>query len=672
MSGAVARYFASIGFKVDKTELANIDRTLSNIEKKLRAFGKNIDKHLNITLKVNKVDIDQSKLKIAVGNALDYASKHAVFEITRFAVNDRSLQAALMRASRIAGNRIRPTRQPVPNEVVPTHQHTPTPRERKTTPSKEALGAGGMFGLATRLTTPVMTAAMGGYGLYQLNKTNQEVVAAKMQTEAVQQAFGGTKEQGDANFKWLQEQADRVGFNWLEASGDYNNLRSNLMGAGGTSEDANTIFKGFAEYGRVNKLSDARQKLVFNALGQIAGKNALQAEELTKQLGNSLPGAKSIFAEAWQRKTGGNLQGGEAIRALEQAMKEKKVKGDILTIAAQIASEKAAPGLEAASKASQAEQNRFRNAKNAMAVVASENGVEEGFARIFRALTTAMKESTPLVEKLAKGFNEMSKYISFATLLPQSLKRAFEGRDSWVGDMLGKERVKIVKDLFDGLGEVSDAIKETLGIALKGWKEIFDVFGDKFMGFLSTLKDIFLYSFKILNSLVKGDTASASRYGEAMQASMMGADAETVKAIAEGKPRPADVAAPNTDTVAMAANALLNIQNLPRPEGLIEGFAKASMHFDYLKQYDKARNMAVGDNTSPYYQDPAGFDAQAKDMFEAIRNQGWGRDDQRPPEVNNTIQVTVQAVPGKEIDAKETGGVLVDAIQSALQFFGQK
>lgn len=51
--------------------------------------------------------------------------------------------------------------------------------------------------------------------------------------------------------------------------------------------------------------------------------------------------------------------------------------------------------LEAASKASQAEQARFQNALNNQAVTASNAGVESGFARIFKSLTVAMEESTP-------------------------------------------------------------------------------------------------------------------------------------------------------------------------------------------------------------------------------------------------------------------------------------
>jgi hypothetical protein len=99
-------------------------------------------------------------------------------------------------------------------------------------------------------------------------------------------------------------------------------------------------------------------------------------EELTGQIAEALPGGVALFADAYQRQSGGNLKGTEAIQALRDAMEKRQVKGDILPIAAQIASEKAASGLSLASKASQAEQARAQNALNDQAITASKGGVE--------------------------------------------------------------------------------------------------------------------------------------------------------------------------------------------------------------------------------------------------------------------------------------------------------
>lgn len=318
--------------------------------------------------------------------------------------------------------------------------------------------AGGVAGIASRMYGPAIAIALGGYGLNQVMKANEAVVAARLQTQAVSQSYGGTAQQGNENFEWLKNQADKVGFSWIDTVGDFNTLTSNLLGAGQTTEDARTVFKGFAEYGRVNKLSDARQQLVFSALGQVAGKDKLQAEELTKQLGNSLPGAKSIFAEAWQRKTGGNLTGAKSIQALEKAMKEGIVRGDILTYAAEIASQMAGPGLSTASKASQAERNRFKNQRMASYEIAAEAGVESGFARTFKTLAVSLKESDGLVASMARGFERTTIEASKLLLWPQSFARALEGRDSLVADWLGADATAQLRADWAAIRESMEAM----------------------------------------------------------------------------------------------------------------------------------------------------------------------------------------------------------------------
>lgn len=153
----------------------------------------------------------------------------------------------------------------------------------------------------------------------------------------------------------------------------------------------------------------------------------------------------SLFANAYQRKLaaegkGGGKQGKEAITELLAAMKKGEVRGDILKYAGLEAGERAAPSLAVAAKASQAEQARYQNSVNDLAVVASNAGVEEGFARIFRTLTEGLKESNSLVEGLASGFNEATKWADDLLLWPQSFIRALNGKDSLVADWLGKEQ----------------------------------------------------------------------------------------------------------------------------------------------------------------------------------------------------------------------------------------
>lgn len=467
----IASFFTSLGFEVNKSDLLKVDKALDHIQLRLEKIGA-------LGFGLDKFNVDQKKLNLALGNALDLASNRVVFDINRFVVNQAALNQTVGLAMARAGmaHPLRPT-------IQPPHIPPVTPPGRRV---REAAVTGAVAGGVGRtrgmpsLLGPAIALGLGGYGLNALNKRNQEVVAAQLQTQAVITGNGGTAEQGEQSFDWLRKTANRVGFNYLDSSGDFNVLTSNLLGAGGTVAQSQNIFKGFAEYGRVNKLSPARQKLVFNALSQIAGKDKLQAEELTKQLGNSLPGAKDIFAQAYQqqlRETGkgkGDLTGSAAIIALEAAMKKGQVRGNILNYAANIASERSQPGLVKASQASQAEQARYQNTVNDMAIVASNSGVEEGFARIFRTLNAGLSESGDLIKVLAEGFNDATKWADDLLLFPQSFMRALEGKDSVVADWLGVDKTKQlqqdwmnIKQIFTDISSIKFDFLPTLEATAK-------------------------------------------------------------------------------------------------------------------------------------------------------------------------------------------------------------
>ena len=120
-------------------------------------------------------------------------------------------------------------------------------------------------------------------------------------------------------------------------------------------------------------------------------------------------------------------------------MKKGIVNSGILTYAGSTASDKAQTGLALAQTASQAEQQRYQNSVNDLAVVASDAGIEEGFARIFRTLNAGLSESNGLVRILSEGFNDATKWADDLLLWPQSFVRALEGRDSLVADWLGAD-----------------------------------------------------------------------------------------------------------------------------------------------------------------------------------------------------------------------------------------
>lgn len=561
----IAKYFASLAFDVDTKGLKKVDKALDTLEKKLKKFSG----FGNLSFGIGNFTVDQRKLERTLGNALDMASNKVVLDINKFVVNQAALNQTVGLAMARAGmtHPLRVTPQvPTSPKVVPAVV-APTSRVPRTA---AAVAGGGVIGRGlSGFYGPALALGLGGYGISALNQRNQQVVSAQLQTSAVVQQAGGTAAQGAESFQYLRSEGQRIGFNYLDASGDYNKLISGLTGSGIGLKESQKVFSGFAELARVNKLDKTTQNRLFRALSQVAGKGKLMSEELTGQIAEALPGGTALFAQAYQAKIGGNKTGADAIQQLLADMKKGKVTSDILTYAGAAASQRANAGgaLASASQASQAEQARYQNSVNDMAVLASNSGVEEGFARIFRTLNAGLSESGSLVRSLAEGFNEATKWADDLVLFPQSFIRALEGKDSLVADWLGVDKSsQLVKD----------------------WQNIKQIFTD-----ISSIKFDFLPT---LESTAKEI------------ASIMNAIAEFQRWKSGNLPTT------ETNNSSTEKATFLGME-YPSPAAIV-GDIINNTGFNLAKAKERGRAV-YEDPTSPYYQDAAGYDDQQAEMAKA-------------------------------------------------------
>ena len=268
----IARYYASIGFQVNTRDIQQVDRSLSLVESKLRAFQRRLA--TNLSFNVSRFNVDQRRLNTALGNALDIASTRTAFQVSRFVIDqgnlNRTLTRSLTEASRVAS---------ASANIRPNVQGT-VARAAATGAAFGGIGLG-------RLGAAGLALVGGGYGLGALNRRNQEVVSAQLQTSAVaQQALGDnyTDQAGKGSFQYLRNLAQETGFNYLEAVPNYNKLVSGIVGAGGTLQQGQGIFKGFSELARVYKLGQVQQNRLFKGLSDVAGKDQLMSEELNVRL----------------------------------------------------------------------------------------------------------------------------------------------------------------------------------------------------------------------------------------------------------------------------------------------------------------------------------------------------------------------------------------------------
>lgn len=175
------------------------------------------------------------------------------------------------------------------------------------------------------------------------------------QAEGVQKSieFGtGSVEKGAKALQFLDRTTEDLGLNFLAATKGYKSLAASFKG-GSLEKSTNDIFLALSEGSTVMRLSQDDFNGAITAIGQMASKGKVSAEELRGQLGERLPGAFQMAARAM----------GMTTMELDKQMSEGKIYADkfLPRFAAEMHRTYGAAVPEAAQSAT-ANINRFQNA----------------------------------------------------------------------------------------------------------------------------------------------------------------------------------------------------------------------------------------------------------------------------------------------------------------------
>lgn len=143
------------------------------------------------------------------------------------------------------------------------------------------------------------TAYVGLFGAFQglgsaINATQQLEAA----TSRLNVAFDGTGRSPSTELDFVRRTADRLGIQLGTLATEYSKFQIATRNTNIDADATRKIFTQVAEAARVNRNSNAELSGVFVALTQIVSKGAVQMEELRQQLGDRLPGAVRILADA--------------------------------------------------------------------------------------------------------------------------------------------------------------------------------------------------------------------------------------------------------------------------------------------------------------------------------------------------------------------------------------
>jgi tape measure domain-containing protein len=275
-------------------------------------------------------------------------------------------------------------------------------------------------------------------------------------------AISPTAEEARASNQFILDIVDRYNVPLQSARDGFTKLYASMAPAGFKGDEIRDLFTGVSQAAATFGMSADKVDRVNYAFAQMASKGQVMSEELKGQLGDVLPGAMGIFAEA------AGFKGPDAIQKFSKALEDGVYKGEAMR------------GL----------------LKNVTVVLTKEFGPgAEGAARTFQGVINRMQNSTKLLyeafEPVAVGFLN-----SVVMPLTSGIKTVTDGFNAFFSGTQAKtaggsalaRQLNELKPSFDGiLSNLKQLIPtfQLLGDILLGVAKAFTVIaGNPITGFL--------------------------------------------------------------------------------------------------------------------------------------------------------------------------------------------
>jgi tape measure domain-containing protein len=249
----------------------------------------------------------------------------------------------------------------------------------------------------------------------------------------------GTTEEYDSVQRFLQVTADKYGQDLITLTNTYKGLAAATKGTSVEGATTKKVFESVVQAGSALKLSNEQIEGSLLAIQQMFSKGTVQAEELRGQLGERLPGAFKIFAQA--------------LGVSEQQLGKMLQKGEILAndalpkFAAELSKVYGKSSIENAN-ALVNETNRLSNAFNLFLVKLSDTtGVTNFWAQAKRGLSTFFSDLT-----FAMNNPSWQTFFDF-------FRNAGDGKTKVTVAREQSEAVQTFKTEFEGKGS-EDRIKD--------------------------------------------------------------------------------------------------------------------------------------------------------------------------------------------------------------------
>jgi tape measure domain-containing protein len=212
-------------------------------------------------------------------------------------------------------------------------------------------------------------------------------------------AISPTAEEARASNQFILDIVDRYNVPLQSARDGFTKLYASMAPAGFNGDEIRDLFTGVSQAAATFGMSADKVDRVNYAFAQMASKGQVMSEELKGQLGDVLPGAMGIFAEA------AGFKGPDAIQKFSKALEDGVYKGEamrgLLKNVTVVLTKEFGPGAEGAARTFQGVINRMQNSTKLL--YEAFEPVAVGF------LNSVVVPLTSGVKTIADGFNAFFK-----------------------------------------------------------------------------------------------------------------------------------------------------------------------------------------------------------------------------------------------------------------------
>ncbi|NMZ64915.1 hypothetical protein HBN99_11385 [Pseudomonas oryzihabitans] len=411
----VTDFYAELNFKVNQTQLRQMDNIIKQIEARMKKFKSNWEQSISLS----NFKFDSLKLQKSAQQSINKIQRMLVVDLSNFRVDEsrltRSLQSAIRRAEYSAGSlKLKAIVERSPLSQAARHYAQAAAGE---TPS----GGGAILAGVPRWLAP----AALGYGAYRATTGLFNQNATQISNRNLIDNVLGDPERGAKARGYYWQQANRLG---IRASDNVQGYAATIAGASASGlsyAQGQAAWRQLTEHSVVNHLSNERQKGLTTAVVQMLSKGKIMSEELFGQAAEHSPTFPALVAQANAEITKSGKTDAAAMQALRADMKAGRVGNEVLLRSLQIASRLAQPGLERSSHTSQAELNRVINTRDRAIDEAGQAGLEQGFQRALNAVNTFAQDITPAATNLVKSFGEAYGAVGDFSLWVRSIAKGY-------------------------------------------------------------------------------------------------------------------------------------------------------------------------------------------------------------------------------------------------------